>query len=461
MREKRKISSLDVISSSVCNMRCSFCYLHKNEAYVKFDKEVQEAWKNGSYVDNIKKVIERLNGDCNEIIHFDLWGGETTSSLDNITDNIPTLFSYFPNLCNFGISTNFSLPVGALINFIKKIDLFAVKEVTVRIQLSIDGPDGEFTKQGHPGTWETYRKNFDEFFTEIEKLTLLHVTRIRMPFNSTINKDLYLNTFTTVDGMKDYMSSMYTEFQAIKERAKHIKSTRVVVVMGYPGVALPFNSTVEEGMQFANSIRLWEYVKTNFFEEETNKLQNDYFLRASSAYLRGDTLTSSNRQCSQFDTTLTILPDGTIVECNGSYINNYKPYQEELKENNETHLYNIAKLMAGNVYNPLTMTDEEIERMNWILLKGYRNTFTTYNVLKLGMCEELAKSGQIPKIYATNKEMALRYITMMAKYCTCSRENMNDTHIPYLPSAAQFRRYMNGALQYIYENYTETNRSLT
>lgn len=57
MQKYREMHSLSVISSSVCNLNCSFCYLHKNQSYKEFDSLVRQAWQDGSYVDNLLKTV--------------------------------------------------------------------------------------------------------------------------------------------------------------------------------------------------------------------------------------------------------------------------------------------------------------------------------------------------------------------------------------------------------------------
>ena len=61
-----RIYSLMVIGSSVCNLNCSYCYLenqHKTNAYVLLNKEIQKAWNDGSYVENIKKVFKTIESN--------------------------------------------------------------------------------------------------------------------------------------------------------------------------------------------------------------------------------------------------------------------------------------------------------------------------------------------------------------------------------------------------------------
>lgn len=53
---KHDISCVCFMTASSCNLNCSFCYLHKNESFKEFDKEILQAWDDGSYITNVKKV---------------------------------------------------------------------------------------------------------------------------------------------------------------------------------------------------------------------------------------------------------------------------------------------------------------------------------------------------------------------------------------------------------------------
>ena len=46
------------------------------------------------------------------------------------------------------------------------------------------------------------------------------------------------------------------------------------------------------------------------------------------------------------------LPDGTIVECNASYIEKFPEYQEEMLKDKNMYEYYLAKLRSSNFYNP-------------------------------------------------------------------------------------------------------------
>ena len=89
------IFQINLLTASVCNLTCKFCYLHKNESYKIFNEEVINSWKTGEYFKNVKDVLSRLNSDPNEIRNLELWGGETLLFIKEITPKITDFIRYF------------------------------------------------------------------------------------------------------------------------------------------------------------------------------------------------------------------------------------------------------------------------------------------------------------------------------------------------------------------------------
>jgi len=44
------IEHLNIITSSFCDLKCSYCFLHKNRSFRQYDKWIIESWKDGTYV---------------------------------------------------------------------------------------------------------------------------------------------------------------------------------------------------------------------------------------------------------------------------------------------------------------------------------------------------------------------------------------------------------------------------
>lgn len=57
---KNQLTSLTLISSAMCNLDCSFCYLNKNKSFTSFNTLVRKAWKDGTYISNVCKSLDKL-----------------------------------------------------------------------------------------------------------------------------------------------------------------------------------------------------------------------------------------------------------------------------------------------------------------------------------------------------------------------------------------------------------------
>ena len=45
-----KLLKVDLIGSSDCDLKCSYCYITKNCAFSNYDKIITDSWENGSYL---------------------------------------------------------------------------------------------------------------------------------------------------------------------------------------------------------------------------------------------------------------------------------------------------------------------------------------------------------------------------------------------------------------------------
>ena len=100
------IKHLNLITSSFCDLKCSYCFLHKNKSFRNYDKFITKGWEDGSYIKNIKEVFTRLDSDPENVTEISLWGGEPFIHLDYLIPNFKELMNYFPNVDSFIVPTN-------------------------------------------------------------------------------------------------------------------------------------------------------------------------------------------------------------------------------------------------------------------------------------------------------------------------------------------------------------------
>lgn len=435
------IKTLSVITSSICNLNCGFCYLHKNKAYSEFNKKIAEAWDDQTYLENVEKAVLALGSSLNEVTEVHFWGGETLLQIDLITKNVPLFYQKMPKLKEWHMSTNWVINVDSFFKFIQEIDKTATGPTKIAIQISIDGPPGEISDSGHNG-WEFYRKNFSDFIYRMNT-TKMHHVEIFFHLKSTLSKEAYFDQFSTYEKMTEYMKYM-VDFMTELDDMCISRSVNVRERFTLPSIALPHQFTKEEGEKLAEILSLWEKVA---YKEFPN--MNIPFMFGLTEFNLDAIYFDPNRECGELKDRLMIMYDGTITECSGTYIDHFQPYRDELLAEGDINMYHQAIRNSRNAFNPIYASPQEIEKWKWRVQQGYRNNYFTYTMFTNGILKELAESRQISSIYQ-NPDIRLNRILSFCNSNSCSKENSNSTKIPYLMSVGHAREYFNGVVEYGY-----------
>ena len=463
------INQISVLGSSICDLHCSYCYLHEQhngDAYKIFNDMIQKNWKDGSYVDNIKKVFKKLECDPTELTRFEIWGGEPLICIHNLVEPIKQLMDFFPNISFFLIPTNWAYTnINNLINFIYAIDSSLKNresnKMDFHLQLSIDGPPGEFNDNGHPGKWQNYRKNITTFCEKIESNNLKNI-RVVFEVHPTASGKLIYKKLSTADGVRDYYNYMYNFLEFIRNEIKRTGNNYVECGQTtiFPMMAVPERSSVENGIDFGAINRLNEFVQKEI--GQTQKISFGEHLYHHTSHSFGvDSIITANCQCTEAGgQALMLAPDGTICECACSYIQYYDQYIQQMLDTDKDEEYRIAMMRKKYFFNPLTATDKELEEYYWYTLYGLRNTESVQISLAMSMCQELAISGQIDYKYYLNPELLLRHLNLAGGIYSCTREQISDSRIPFLVSPEDCRKMLNGYIDFVSGNRQEESRLL-
>lgn len=441
------IHSISLISASVCNLNCSFCYLHKNQSYKEFSKLVRQAWADGSYIDNAFKTVEKF-GPASEVQMCQLWGGETLLHIDDVTQNLKKFYQYFPNVNSWKISTNWLIDVNKYFEFIKEMDLYAPEGTVIATQLSIDGPQGGYAEQGHNVSLEIYHKNFSDFAFLVNNYKLKNV-QLTFQINATLNKQTYIEKLSNYDEMKNYVSFMLDLSKFIDDLciSRSMSVPQPAAFPVFPGCACPAPDSSIDGKQIAEVIKTWEKVRDNEFPECDKYFNFEYGI----GELTGcSVMFAPNLECSELNQSLTINYNGDVAECSGAFIDNFEPYLEELIAEGSMNNYYTSLMRNKLVYNPNTITDNEFEEKQWQIHQGYKQNESTYVALAFRTALELANANQIDYRYKYDKDLLLRHVISMLNTTSCTRENLSDTKVAYMLAIGTLRRYLNGVMDYTY-----------
>lgn len=444
-----KMVSLSLISSSRCNMKCSFCYLHKNKSFYEYDKYLREAWRSGAYIEKVKETTDKMKIDPKDITNVSFWGGETTIDLDDIIPALPKLFEYYPNIYRIWFSTNWHTSIDKLIEFYKAWGRAAKRGQYISAQASIDGPAGPCCEQGHPGDWDTYIANYKRLaeLWPAAQAEVPNLKSLKLTTNATINKELYFDIFTDEQKTYDYLKFMFDKEKEIK---KIVTDGGILAFkMNLPGIALPMEGDKEDGYKYYDAIINMTNVIDKYFSD------NEWLASAvpiRNRFIPHIQLLQQEYACNSMVGTLNILPDGTITECHSSFADVLDNYYQELKDSDDHKAVLAARINRMIAFNPSKMSDEEIERQMILIKQGYRGSISTITALKMGMLQELALSGQIDSKLLDNPMLQLKALRSNVMNETCSRENLINAHNPYINTPDQFKRLYNGLTEYVLDH---------
>lgn len=86
------LARVSLIAAIECNLSCDYCVIaHRKEKNKNNDKDffkkTVEALKDGTYLNNVKKVYKRLNAPREDVLALEIWGMEPTLILKYLYPN--------------------------------------------------------------------------------------------------------------------------------------------------------------------------------------------------------------------------------------------------------------------------------------------------------------------------------------------------------------------------------------
>lgn len=463
----KPISQLQLLGASDCDLGCSYCYLGKNCTFRKQDSNIVQAWVDGSYLDNTKKVLEVFKSDPKQVISFQLWGGEPLLHINTLQQAQAgtKIGQLFPNLMDFLIPTNFNnTDVEALIDFVYDLD----KELTPRtdgfkcafhIQGSIDGPPGDFNTYGHKVPWEKYMNNYDRIFEHLKTKDKLNNTEIYLNICPCSSQDLILKNLNTYEKIKDFRK-YYDDFVLYLinryEEVKDICTIRIQTKSFYPRIAISQTTTSEEAMEIEKIMRLFDVCEYQEKAYVIDKVSNANFYHDTTGITR---YANRNHECVESNEhSITLMPDGTIAQCPCLFFQNLEEFKNEYLKQNNFWDYKSTLIRENCFYNPLKESDlKKIKDHDWYVRGGgYLGTHSTYINLNFNMAREMALSYQIDPNYVLDEELLLDHYLAAFQTAECYRENINCYHNFYIADINQFRRWFNGSTEYCFNTFKNT-----
>ena len=435
---------LNLYPAAICNLNCIYCYIDKSPALQKIDDILTESFNSNYYLDFSKELFEKekLQG-----IHF--WGGEPSLGLHKTYNLIPKFIDYYPNLKEFSMSTNFTIPnwFDEFYGFLDILKKYPQRSFTFILQLSIDGP--EYINDTTRGIGTT-KKFLDHYYEFIQTINM------NLPANISIKahfKPTYSNQTLRLLQDKESIVSYFQFFDKLITDFKSINNSKVTITPSIPNFASPGAYTVEDGHLFANYCKLTrEIEKENMFENY--KHITSYPPRNKQNY-------SNNEKCYNLGChncraglgTIGLLPEKRVSLCHNGFANLLEEYKINGKKNHIQDEDTSAILKELFTHNQDTFSTcisfEDYPKIKDIISSFEQRGQTFQMVNTMALIQTLAAAQQVDKKFLNKKDAHLASQYILNSVPWCMRDSANVTGSITLPTIGYCKLLFNGAYEYI------------
>ena len=439
--------------TATCNLNCVYCYIDKSPALQKIDNLLDECYKTNYFVDFIKELFP----DPFQLKRLEFWGGEPSFGLPRAIPTIKKLIEYYPNLNEFMMSTNLTLPkvTDYIFEFVDTLGEYSQRIMHFDLQLSLDGPTKINDRNRGKGTTKKFATNFAKLVTSVDEVLERNPNvDISAHMKPTLD-DAAIAELQTKEAILEY-HKFFDEFQKASDRGS--KCDRWFFGCPMPNTAVPSPHTKESGIKFANFCRLTDEIlrdqQNDIFELEypRNIMIFQNYHPEEKHFM--DSLCDGCMACGTGNQVLGILPNRLISVCHDGFTHLVKEYKDYIKEHIEMQQenYRVTDLTvfinSGSDTNKYLYHPEEYEL--------YENMINCYNPsarFQIGEYSTLirlcAKLGQIDKKYMDEKAAIEAAHFIFIRTSCCIRDNLDLTGSRYLIQLGFIRLFLNGAKEYI------------
>ena len=168
-------TGLSLMISCGCNLDCEYCRIAqaKNADSHRLQQATAQALSDGSFLQNVKNALIRLNISPAGITGISFWGQEPTLNLHLVTEHIANWLETFPYLSGISFSTNTVAYVDRIVDLLVAVDNIVTRPFHFGIQLSYDGEYQTDNKRGVKPS--IIHDNLTHMFTRLNSISFKHV----------------------------------------------------------------------------------------------------------------------------------------------------------------------------------------------------------------------------------------------------------------------------------------------
>lgn len=314
-----KLEVINLYTAAVCNLNCIYCYIDKSPALQKIDNALENSFASDYYFDYSKELFEPedLKG-----IHF--WGGEPSMGLHRVYHLLPKFIDYYPNLEEFMMSTNFTIPnwFDEFYGFLKILGQYPYRNFHFGLQLSIDGPEYINDKNRGKGTTKLFLEHFNEFIQTIN-LNIPNNVTIKAHFKPTYSAET-IATLQDKQQIIDYFTffdNLITQFNST------INNEKVIMTPTIPNTAVPAAHTQQDGINFANYCRLTREIEKEHLFDNYGVITTYAPRRHYSPYRDTNRFDIGCYHCGAGVRNIGLLPDRHLSLCHSGFASLLEEYK--------------------------------------------------------------------------------------------------------------------------------------
>jgi hypothetical protein len=440
--------TLILYTTAVCNLKCVYCYIDKNEALKKIDTMLDESFQGDYYFNFAKKMFPNRN----QLKRLEIWGGEPTIRLDRCFETVEKLIEYYPNLYEFNFSTNFtgSHWFDQFFGFCDIFRKFPNRKFHLFLQMSIDGPTELNDSQRGKGVTRAFTEHFKQFVEYKKEDKYPHNLIISSFFKPTLSS-YSIPLLQTKEAIIEY----YRFFEKFKDMIGYYEDEIFDFGLTIPNTACPSPHTKEEGIMFANLCRLCreiekENLKTPIFKHYkaiTPLAPRDRGM----SYQSCPNVADGCGHCGMASRNIGLLPNNRLSLCHNGFVDLISDYKIKCMDDKQLMAHNIdSELFNRNLdIRDTNCSLEEFETYEKIVdcfKHGNHQTFQLSQLMALIIY--LAKGDLIDSKYQdpTLAIEAGRFIQNATSYCI--RDNLGSTGSSILYPMGLIKLLLNGAKEY-------------
>ncbi len=424
-----RLEAAEILTTGWCPNNCRYCYIPKSEAMKELHQQIIRDLKNGSYIENLKKVY----GDNLKVLGF--WGTEPALTLSIIGSKLPEIFKAFPKLEKISFSTSMIF-VEPIRKFIAALSDYNVE---LGLQISIDGPDFITDKNRFPGAALKVSENTLKLLSSIQK----EKTKVVFRWKATLTIDnlKYFNENPSkIDEYYEFFENLESKFEEINKN----ENIRIEKGSYIPTMAVPGKYTAEDGKILARFLK----------QLRQKGYKSAYTVRMERllAYWKDIGTKKTMFTCSGGDSNFGFSKNINI--CHRGFYFDEKEYVDSVLRENKMDNWDISHFERGTVdmlknkYIVSPDNQKEITRFLYVM-RNYHDFWRLHMGYIRAMLIELALAGQIDKRYLEDEQLSTFFGLFAGSALSCPMENLLNTGSVHLTPVSLLRLFCNGAFREI------------